>query len=249
MNDDEEPMDNWKQFQGSELGSLMAGIYGGKKHRPNISYPKPKQKATSDPGKWRPVVNNPNAVDPRKTTRRNIKVNVPKNFGPKREGISMIDLIPKRKNEETIMNFQEDQRMRMQHYRPAHRRITGGDEEKERLSQVFGHKGGVCLPEELRGIESEAPYEIEKRMKKQKQIAERQAIINQRKGIVEPVLPRELGHTENMQNQIAKEIDERVDYLETMQQLKQLKKADEKKIENEIKTRIMELHKLQKLDP
>ncbi len=247
----EEKMDNWKQFQGSELGTLMAGLYGGKKNRPNIVYPKVKKSKPVDPGKWRPVSNLPGAVDPRKTTRRNVKVNVPKGFGNKYEVPSLIDCISRRKNESNIKEEIEDIQMRQKHYRPAHTRLISGENEKEKLSQIFTHKGGVCLPEELRAIESEAPFEIERRIKKEKQMQARQALVNQRKGLPSAldVMPTKvLGHSENMANQITQEIDERVDYLEAMKGMKQLQKQDEKRIQGEIRARIVELHKLQAQD-
>ena len=80
-NEDGSPMENWKKFQGSELGSLLAGIYGGT--RPKINYPKPKQNKSAPNIKdstWRAVSNKPDAVDPRKTTRRDTsgRLDVPK---------------------------------------------------------------------------------------------------------------------------------------------------------------------------
>jgi len=60
-------------FQGSELGSLLAGLYGGT--RPKINYPKPKQRKQGPRGNWLPVNNDIKATDPRKATvRRDKKV-------------------------------------------------------------------------------------------------------------------------------------------------------------------------------
>merc|ERR1719421_498686 len=95
---------NWKMFQGSELGALMTSLYGGKNSRALINYPKPQSNKTRKPlEKWRPVSNKPTAVDPRTTTRRNVSVKVPKHV-LSQSNISMIDCIPRRKAESDIIN-------------------------------------------------------------------------------------------------------------------------------------------------
>ena len=75
----EEEMNNWKQFQGTELGSLMSSIYGNQ-NRPKINYPKPKTKPMTkeqmEKG-FHYAGSKPGASDPRKVTRTNVKVNVP----------------------------------------------------------------------------------------------------------------------------------------------------------------------------
>ena len=77
-----EEMNNWKQFQGTELGSLMSSIYGNQ-NRPKISYPKPKTKPMTKEQMakgFQYVGAKPDAADPRKSTRRDVKINRPKNF-------------------------------------------------------------------------------------------------------------------------------------------------------------------------
>jgi hypothetical protein len=96
--------DNWKQFQGTELGSLLSGIYGNK---PKIVYPKLNRVSSGSTIEnregWRPTINKPTAVDPRKTTRRPIDLIVPKMKGGKsHKSLALIDCIPRRKNENVI---------------------------------------------------------------------------------------------------------------------------------------------------
>ena len=102
--------EHWKQFHGTELGSLLAGIYGGTK--PKINYPKikkDKHASNIEDLTWRPISNKPYAVDPRKTTRRKVDLDVPKMRGGKSHApLALIDCIPKRKNEIEIRQEIED---------------------------------------------------------------------------------------------------------------------------------------------
>ena len=71
-NDDEEKMDNWKQFHGTELGGLMSKIYGNE-GRPKINYPKPKVRKPAAPKeRFLPCGGKPDAQDPRKSTKRDV---------------------------------------------------------------------------------------------------------------------------------------------------------------------------------
>ena len=74
----QEKEDNWKQFLGSELGSVLSGIYGNQ--RPKINYPVPKKKSF-DPAKQKflPVnskIQSSAYQDPRKTTRRHLTMSL-----------------------------------------------------------------------------------------------------------------------------------------------------------------------------
>ena len=66
---EEDRMDNWKQFHGTELGSLLGSIYGGNK--PVIKYPKIKRReaAQEEQKMFRPVCNKPTDFDPTHSTR------------------------------------------------------------------------------------------------------------------------------------------------------------------------------------
>ena len=144
--DVEEPMENWRRFQGSELGSVLAGIYGGT--RPKINYPKPKQNKHAPDLKeatWRAVSNKPSAVDPRKTTRRDTTgMFVPKvNGGRARSRLSLVDCIPQRRNETSIKEEMSRVKSKITSYRPAQTHGSRGINEKDRLGQIFEFKGGT----------------------------------------------------------------------------------------------------------
>ena len=159
----EEEMNNWKQFQGTELGSLMSSIYGNQ-NRPKINYPKPKTKPMTkeqmEKG-FHYAGSKPGASDPRKVTRTNVKVNVPKKFQGKRshnivetleerdDSFGMIDIVPKRRQAERIKEELDDIAMRNSSYRPAHRPGYSTDVEKDKFSQICTFKGGKGLPKEL----------------------------------------------------------------------------------------------------
>jgi len=239
MDDQDAPMENWKQFQGSELGSLMASLYGGAKSRPQINYPKPTQKPGGhQPGKWLPLGNAIDSEDPRKVTRRSVtgKLTVPRVGQGERKKYCLIDYTQRKKDAETIELEMEDLKMRQAAYRPAHTRAIG-DAEKDRLGQVFGYKGGHALPKELTVIPTQAPYEIEARHKKIAQMAARRG-----PGAVKP--QRIISHQENMANQITAEIDERMEYIEAMKG-NGLSKEENRKLELEIQVRVRELTKLE----
>ena len=113
--------ENWKQFQGTELGSLLGSIYGSKKV--SINYPKIKtQKSTVslEDSTWRPTINKPDSRDPRKATRTNVDISVPKmKGGASQQSLALIDCIPKRKNEQNIKNEIDEIKYRQALYRPS----------------------------------------------------------------------------------------------------------------------------------
>ena len=140
---------NWRQFQGTELGPVMARLYGNE-NRPVINYPKPKSKKFEPHPTFIPGGASHNATDPRKTTRNYVNIDIPIPTGGKmRTKFSMVDAIPKRRGEETIQKEMDDIRMRQAYYRPAHSQATSSDMEKDKLAQICQYKGGKGLPEEL----------------------------------------------------------------------------------------------------
>lgn len=247
----EEP-EHWRQFQGSELGGLLAGIYGGKNSRPKINYPKPKQRKSAPQGRWRPVNNELTATDPRNSTfRRDKKVNVPKVARRQYGEMSLIDCAPRRKQESVISAEMDDLRLQNSHYRPAHFH-TLGDAEKERLSQVNTYHGGKGLPEDLTVIPRMAPFEIEAKLKRQQAMAAKRANFPQFRSANDgqaggrmAAVPRVMTHNENMANQISDEINERVEHMEALQEAGTLSKTDKARLQSEITTRITELKSLE----
>lgn len=236
-------MDNWKQFQGTELGSLLGSIYGNQ-NRPKINYPKPKQRAPMEKKDFIPAGAKLEAVDPRKATRKCISIAVPKLSGRNElevENIKPIDVIPRRKNLGAIQFELDDIRMRQEHYRPAHVRPIHSEPEKDRLSQIFTHKGGKGLPEGLTLPVSEAPFEVEERNREK----ERWDNIRKKRGqLIIPAPKVAISQDELLARQIQAEIEERTQYIEEMRQLNALRPAQERTLMRELQQRVDELNRL-----
>lgn len=254
MSAEEDKMDNWKQFQGTELGALMGSIYGNE-NRPKIIYPKPKTKVnkTNPPTEpFLPGGAKAGATDPRKATRVDKKVMVPvvgRGSGNKPK-YSKVDFIPHRRSETTSKAAIDDIVMRQQHFRPAHVKAISTDDEKEKLSQICTYKGGKGLPQELTHPQGEAPFELAEKKKaaeRMKQVRDRH---NARRGRIESDPTTEVhcpvvSHQENLAAQISAEIQERCDFLEEMTAMG-ASSADMTTVRNEIKKRVAELKVLEK---
>lgn len=249
MSEDGE-MNNWKQFQGTELGALMGQIYGNQ-NKPKINYPKlqtrkpkPLEQKTFIPGGAKI-----DAEDPRKATRRPVDIEVPKNFKERSENIKPIDLINRRKSAETIKTEMEEIRLKQARYRPANVKPISGPEEKERLNQIFAYKGGKGLPQELTAPTGEMPLEIENRRKE----AERADAVRIKRGLAPRFVPsknssvrtaKPLSENELLAEQVRAEIEERREHLEEMKALGALKPEKERQLKIEISRKIAELESL-----
>lgn len=243
----ENSMDNWKQFQGTELGSLLGSIYGSKSSI-KINYPKPKQQsAPVEKKEFIPGGAKLEAVDPRKSTRRSVNINVPKPNGRNSSydeefSLKAIDVIPKRKSADTIKVELDDIKMRQERYRPAHVKPISSDAEKERLNQIFTFKGGKGLPEELTHPVGETPLEMSQRMKEK----ERLDSIRQKRGLM--VVRQDshksvLSYNEELAEQISREIEERTQYLDEMKGLG-LSADKERQLRQEISSKANELKRI-----
>jgi hypothetical protein len=236
-----EPMDNWKQFQGTELGGLMSQIYGNQ--RPVINYPKPKAKKNPLPAKdWVAAGNKADAVDPHKTTRRAVNIDVPKlGKATNDNSLKPVDLINKRRSADTIKVEMDDIKYRQSHFRPAYVQPMSSDSEKDRLNQIFTFKGGKGLPENLTHPVGEAPFEAAQRRKEQQRV---DAIRDRRSGAPQRRISAPLSESEQMAQQITAEIDERRNYLEEMRDIG-VKSDQETRIRSEIARKVEELNRLQ----
>lgn len=250
----EDVHENWKKFQGSELGSLLAGIYGGTK--PKIKYPNPKTNQSApdiNNSTWRAVSNKLGAIDPKKTTRRDTShMFVPKvNGGRGRSTLALVDRIPQRRKEDVIKNEMEDMKQKMTAYRPARTHGARGVDEKDRLGQIFAFKGGKGLPEELTGVVQEAPFEREAK-RKDNLINSKYKIVNGQKFKIEDlkgcetVAPAPLSTSDSNKDaivdQILGEIDERREHLNELRGHLSQQQQDQLKLE--IQSRLCELEKL-----
>ncbi len=236
----EEPMENWKQFQGTELGSLMSQIYGNK---PVINYPKIKSNKSLVPQKdFRPCGGKVDAVDPRTSTRRPVNIAVPKlGKAPSGEGVKPVDLINHRRSAETIQKEMDDMKARQRHFRPAYVQPISSDKEKDRLNQIFTFKGGKGLPENLTHPVGEAPFEAQQRRKEEQRV---EAIREKRNGgpvYKRPAAP--MSETEQLAQQITAEINERRSHLEEMRGLG-VRSDQEGRILGEISRKVDELNRL-----
>jgi hypothetical protein len=239
---DEPPMDNWKQFHGTELGGLLSKIYGNE-GRPQINYPKPKTKprAAANDQPFLPC-GKPGAVDARKSTKREVNLTVPQVGKAKRQTYSAIDCVPKRRNESLIKNEIDEIALRNSHYRPAHTRAVSTDAEKDKLSQICAYKGGKGLPTELIQPIGEAPFEAEARRKE----ADRMTKLREKyRGSDAKPAPRALSHAEQMEVQLTQEINERCDYLDSVKDL-DISPAEISKVRSEINQRVEQLKRMTK---
>jgi len=244
--------ENWRQFQGTELGGLLSSIYGGSR-RGLVKYPVPKKSAAAfDPAsaKFRPVNSTLQTTDPTKATRRSVRVAVPRpSGGESKENLSLqVSSLPTRRSEEVIRAELDEITMRQRAYRPAYH-APKGEEEKERLAQICMYKGGKGLPIVL--PVGETPMELAARNAQQKK---NDAFVQQRRlargderasAAAMAVLrsPRRMSVEEKMAEQISREIDERCAHLEEMREIG-ISKAEEKAIIADINARAAELEGL-----
>jgi hypothetical protein len=244
---DEPPMNNWKQFQGTELGGLLGSIYGNQ-NRTKINYPVPKQKQCIEKKEFIPGGGKIDSTDPRKSTRRAVSLNVPKPTGrggkenDEFSSLKPVDFIPKRKSADSIKVEMDDIRLKQERYRPAHVKPISSEAEKERLSQICTFKGGKGLPQELTHLTGEMPLEAAQRAKERERIE----AIRQKRGLLavqqkpEPVL----SVNEQLAQQISREIEELTEHFEEMKTLG-LSKEKEGQLRHEISIKIQELNKVQ----
>eukprot|EP01038_Epipyxis_sp_PR26KG_P010588 gene10588-14225_t len=258
MSSFENEIPHWQQFHGTELGALMNQLYSNQ-HKPKINYPKFKKSSTNSlpvNGKFIGVGANPHAVDPRKSTRKQINISVPQfnshsrynsqdedeNTISSSNKYPLIDMIPKRKSNNLIKNEMEEIKLRQQYYRPANTHAVSTEHEKERLNQIFTHKGGKGLPEGFIHPIGETPFERADKKKEQERIQQIKFKRSGSNSLMKISTPPTV--SDQLMEQISDEINERREYLLEMENLGGLKKQDEIKLRSEISQKVEELKRL-----
>jgi len=149
--------DNWKAFKNTEVGNLLARLYGEK--RPSevkVNYPKPKQKenvASKNKQRWREVNSKEGSRDPRiclfdRKKAHSVKVPSFTNKG-EQKFLSAVEYIPRRVKQTVCQENVETNKNLKRHFRPAYTPSFSEESEKCRLSTIFSEKGGKALPNEL----------------------------------------------------------------------------------------------------
>jgi hypothetical protein len=259
MSDKGVDVEAWKQFQGTELGGLLAGIYGNT-NKPKINYPKPKSKQTNiEPKTFIPGGAKTGSSDPRKTTRRMANINVPKvgsHSSLSSHSNSLVNLdydennfaaygtyVNSRKSADAIKIELDDIRMKQSHYRPAYIQPFSSDAEKDRLSQIFTFKGGKALPQELTHPMGVMPLELEAKRREAEQLQN----LRMKRGLhVITTRPMKvMSESEQLAEQINGEIQDRMQHIQEMKELGMLKPADERIIRAEIAKKLEEIKSIQ----
>eukprot|EP01039_Chlorochromonas_danica_P001630 gene1622-1779_t len=248
---EEESLDNWKQFRGTELGGLLGQIYGNQ-NRPRINYPKPTTRSSSSSSvisetkkDFIPGGAKLTAVDPRQSTKRAVKVAVPK---PTRghssdvENIRPVDCIAHRRGADVIKAELEEIKMRQEYYRPAFTKAISSDNEKERLRQICTFKGGKALPQGCTLPVGEMPLEVEAKKKE----AERIHSIKVKHGKAFSSSGTNAGVTSSasVEDQLADQLTEEIDSLR--QHIEEMKEIGISSSEDR-KLRLQLSHKMQEL--
>lgn len=243
----EEKLDNWKQFQGTELGSLMSQLYG-KQNRPAINYPKPNVKREFKPEKgFIPGGAAAGAEDPRKSTmRKDVKIAKP-TFRRRTIDdecvVHPVDQIAHRRSENVIKVELDDMKMRQNYYRPAFTQPVSSEEEKERLSQICTYKGGKALPMNCVLPTGEAPFEMAAKAR-QENMALKHRLQRTGESAVKQAPKGVISAEEQLTIQICQEIDERREFLEEMKASGGLSAEREAAVRSEIAQRLREVKEL-----
>ena len=243
MTNDDDKQDNWRQFNGTELGGLMNKIYGNE-GRPKINYPKPKARKSAEVKEpYRPCGGKADAKDHRNAPKKDVKVAVPKLGRRSGSGYAAIDCVPRRKQEDNIRVEIDEIAMRRAHYRPAYTKAISTDAEKDKYNQICAYHGGKGLPQEMTAPEGEAPFELTARKKEAERMQKLRS--KYRRGGPEdpPRIPAPLSHKETMATLLSEEINERVDHLKEMTELG-ASARETAAIRSEISTRVAELKRI-----
>lgn len=232
--------ENWKQFQGTELGSLLSSIYGNK---PKVNYPTLKTTKQPLPAKgFIPGGAKATASDPRQATKRPVAVSVPKlgRDHAEENRPKPVDCIARRRNAEAIKAELDEIKLRQEHYRPAFVKPVSSDLEKERFRQICTYKGGKGLPEGFTLPVGEMPLEVQERAKERKRLEE----IRMRRGVAPSrTSPAVLSVEEQLEEQLASEIESLREHIAEMQNIG-ISSGEERRLKLQLSNKVNELSRL-----
>ena len=234
--------ENWKQFQGTEIGTFLSSIYG-KHNKSNIDYPKPQTKEFIPSRKF----NSSGSVQHEPKPKKEIQLEYYRKKPNRLPSLAAVDLIPKRKNERHIKDELAEIQYQQQHYRPAFSKPISTDAEKKRLNQICTHKGGKGLPQDFILPVSKAPFEFEqeKRINSINNAYNLNIRVNPSSRTDMPIMaPKAMTDNEMLAQQITGEINDRIAHLNEMKARGIINKFEETTIQNEIKQRARELQML-----
>jgi hypothetical protein len=176
---------------------------------------------------WHPT-GKANNADPRRThvnKTKALSVNVPKFEKKSPYTFAPVDFIPKRRAADDCRQAIDDAEMRQSAYRPPNMNAYSAEAEKDRLSEVFTHKGGRALPNELTHPVGPVPSEVRQRAAEQRRIDEARAVRRARLNggvdpLAKPYAPAhvdERSHKDKLFDQIYSEVKDRRDHQEAME--------------------------------
>ena len=221
---------------------MLKKLYGNNAGHPNIAYPKltTKPPPKGPKAKFVPGGAKLEARDPRASTRRQVSVAVPRRKAPESQ-YRPIDFVRRKKTVDSIEEGMADMRMRNDAYRPPNTRSFSTDNEKARLQEVCTYGGGKGLPQEMIMPKGPLPSELRAELKEEQRVAKEW---RKRRGEPEPA-PAAAPKTDlrvEMVDHIAREIDDRQRFLDSMAKLGQ-SNENTRRIETEIHMKKNELAK------
>lgn len=179
------PVPSWKIFgSGTPAGRLLARLYGVDhvNRHSLVTYPKvkvPSKPLNNEPlqetrPQWRNVgyagaANSGTQCDKAKAAKL---LSIPK-VGRRSDSLqphSEVEKIPRRKSNRACQVDVETIHMKQTAYRPPWTKAYATDQEKKRLNEIFTHKGGYALPEELTHPVTEMPSEVQWRNQESKRV-------------------------------------------------------------------------------
>lgn len=254
----------WKIFgSGTQAGRLLARLYGVTPvNKSLINYPKlnrnnkpgPTDAIEQSRPHWRAVNAKSGSSDPREPhfdKAKVTKLRVPK-VGQKKTAArahqSEVESIPRRKTRSACKLEVDKNSVLTAAYRPPSDNAYATTKEKDRLVEIFTHKGGCALPNELTLPISDAPSEIQWRMKENQRVHK---VLAKRRGAIDPFHEQEnaliSGSSGITQDEffrdLVQEVKERREFQISLEETG-LEKETVQIISAEISSRIRELKKI-----